>query len=58
MLGLRFVLDRDHEAAVLAAEVAWLDDIIRRLEADPDPWESDQVLSGAARVSAVPHPAP
>ncbi len=57
-LPLRFVLDRDHEAAVLAAEVAWLDDIIRRLEADPDPWESDQVLSGAARVSAVPHPAP
>ena len=56
-LPLRFVLDVDHETAMLAAEVAWLDDIVQRLEADPDLWESDQVLAGTADVSAVPHPA-
>ena len=56
-LPLRFVLDVDHEAAMLAAEVAWLDDIIGRLEADPDTWESDQVLAGTASVGGVPHPA-
>ena len=57
-LPLRFVLDVDHEAAILAAEVAWLDDVGARLEADPDAWESDLYLARGARVGAVPHPAP
>jgi DNA-binding PadR family transcriptional regulator len=56
-LPLRFVLDVDHESAMLAAEVAWLDDIINRLETDPEPWESDQRFAETARVGAVPHPA-
>ncbi len=56
-LPLRFVLDVDHESAMLAAEVAWLDDIIGRLEADPDTWESDQALAAMATVGALPHPA-
>ncbi len=58
LLPLRFVLDLDHEAAILAAEVAWLDDVTARLEADPEPWESDVHLAGTADVGAVPHPAP
>ena len=56
-LPLRFVLDTDYEAAMLAAEVAWLDDVIKRLEADPEPWESDQLLTRAAPVGAVADPA-
>ncbi len=65
-LPLRFLLDRDHEAAMLAAEVAWLDDVMARIEADPEPWESDRLLAGpeasgdgvpeAAAVSAPSHP--
>lgn len=57
-LPLRYVLDVDHEAAVLAAEVAWLDDVIGRIEADPDPWDADLQLAGTDRVGALPHPAP
>ena len=57
-LPLRFVLDVDHEAAALAAEVAWLDDVVARLEADPEPWESDLYVARAASVGGVPHPAP
>jgi DNA-binding PadR family transcriptional regulator len=56
-LPLRFILDTDYEAAMLAAEVAWLDDVIKRLDADPEPWESDQFFAGAASVSAVTDPA-
>ena len=56
-LPLRFVLDVDHEAAMVRAEVAWLDDIIGRIEADPEPWESDERIAETARVGAVPHPA-
>ena len=57
-LPLRFVLDVDHEAAMLAAEVAWLDDVIARLDADPEPWESDLYIARVASVGGVPHPAP
>lgn len=57
-LPLRLVLDVDHETAMLAAEVAWLDDVIARLQADPEPWESERQLAGTARVGALPHPAP
>lgn len=55
-LPLRYVLDADHEAAMLAAEIAWLDDVISRLEADPAPWD---VAEPAARpVGAAAHPGP
>lgn len=37
-LPLNWILDADHEAAMLAAEVAWLDDIVARLAADPAAW--------------------
>ena len=57
-LPLRFVLDVDHESAMVAAEVAWLDDVIARLDADPEPWESDLHLARVASVGGVPHPAP
>lgn len=58
-LPLRFVLDRDHEVAMLAAEVAWLDDVIARIEADPEPWESDERIAeiAEASVGASAHPA-
>ncbi|BDO41418.1 PadR family transcriptional regulator [Cellulomonas sp. NTE-D12] len=57
-LPLRFVLDVDHERAMLAAEIAWLDDVVARLEADPEPWESDLYLARTGSVGGVPHAAP
>ena len=50
-LPLRFVLDRDHEVAMLTAEVAWLDDVVARLRADPEPWESDERVADDGRVA-------
>lgn len=50
-LPLRFVLDRDHEVAMLTAEVAWLDDVVARLQADPEPWESDERVADDGRVA-------
>lgn len=54
-LPLRFVLDSDYEVALLAAEVAWLDDVIARIKADPTPWESDERLAATAPVGAAAH---
>lgn len=38
---LRHLLDFDHEIAMLTAEIAWLDDVVARLAADPTPWDAD-----------------
>ncbi len=55
-LPLRFVLDSDYEVALLAAEVAWLDDVVARIKADPTPWESDERLAiRRAPVGAAAH---
>jgi DNA-binding PadR family transcriptional regulator len=57
-LPLRYVLDADYEAAMAAAEVAWLDDVVRRLEADAAPWDADRRIVETATVGASAHPAP
>ena len=54
-LPLRYVLDADHEAAMLAAEVAWLDDAVARIEADPSTWELPDPAPAAAPVGDTTH---
>ncbi len=55
-LPLRYVLDADHEAAMIAAEIAWLDDVIARISADPAPWDVSDFSLAAAPVGAPAHP--
>ena len=54
-LPLRYVLDADHEAAMLAAEIAWIDDVAARIEVDPTPWELPDPESAATPVGAATH---
>ncbi len=54
-LPLRYVLDADHEAAMLAAEVSWLDGVVARITADPTPWEPADQESAATPVGAATH---
>ena len=54
-LPLRYVLDADHEAAMLSAEIAWLDDIVTRIAADPTPWDLSDPEPVEAPVGAPTH---